>query len=101
MKPAPPSSMTRIQSDQTADQHIDELNERWGEIFRREYMAKLSFLARCPLAGHPYQHPEYRGVNRILLKGCQHYIYYRYDPTKQQITIIALWSNRRGGDPPL
>ncbi len=75
---------------------IREVETYWGSTFRREYDAVLCRLQATPRAGWPYVHPRRDDLLHILLRACQHYVYYTYDAKTQRFVIEAVWSNARG-----
>jgi len=68
-------------------------------LFQQELTNTLQQLRSSPLSGAPYPHKNIRGVRRMRLKGTQYHVYYLIE--EKTITILALWSTRRGEEPGL
>jgi len=69
-----------------------------------------TFMAELDLAVHMLENFPGLGVfyltgppnvRRILLRKTQYHVYYRFQPEKSLIVILALWSTRRGRSPSL
>ena len=90
---------------EAAERQIRDALEWWGknasaELFADEIERALSFLAEAPGAGAPFTRARRAGTRRLLLRSTRHWLYYAADPRRDLVYVLALWSNRREGDPP-
>ncbi len=44
---------------------------------------------------------DFATVRRVLMLKVHHYIFYVYDADAARVDVVAVWSNFRGGPPPL
>lgn len=64
--------------------------EEWNQAYHRLRELPLS----APISPRPKLSPL--RLRRLLLEGCQHYIYYLYEPPPiDEVIIVALRSTRR------
>jgi plasmid stabilization system protein ParE len=68
---------------------IDDLNE------------VIDLLAFAPLMGAPANSRRLRDVRRVFLERVDYHLYYRFEPAKKQVTLLAFWHARRGHPPSL
>ncbi|MCX4240404.1 type II toxin-antitoxin system RelE/ParE family toxin [Paraliomyxa miuraensis] len=71
-------------------------------LLHDELASGLQLLARLPEIGPPYPNDHVPGVRRLLLRKCQHHIYYVYDSEEPGLVVVlVIWSTRRGRGPSL
>jgi plasmid stabilization system protein ParE len=69
------------------------------DLFAQELSSAVATLELMPLAGRRVEHPEVRGLRRILLRATRYHLYYVV--ADQTVLVLALWSAVRGAGPDL
>lgn len=69
------------------------------DLLARELERALSLLTIGPMLGPAARDVRLRGVRRILLSRTGYHVYYRVQPRKRRVLVLALWSARRGRPP--
>jgi len=68
-------------------------------LFLQELSEAFSMLVAAPKAGHPYAHPEVKGVRRIHLRSTRHHVYYLAG--EDVVVVLAVWGSVKAGGPDL
>ncbi len=63
--------------------------------------AALDLLSESPEAGRPCPRKKFPGLRRLLLPTTRYHLYYLYDPDRQEVLLLAIWSAVRGRGPKL
>jgi plasmid stabilization system protein ParE len=69
--------------------------------FVSELAQAITLLGGAPQVGPKYQEGPKAPVRRLLLPRTQFHVYYRYQPAKDVVEILTVWSTRRGRGPSL
>jgi plasmid stabilization system protein ParE len=87
---------------------VDRIDMWWRDnrpaapdLFSEELEDALSLLATAPTIGAPYDAPTRRPTRRLLLPDTQVHLYYRIEEDGDTVSIMRLWSARRGRGPSL
>ena len=70
-------------------------------LFSDELSRAWKLLEAVPGVGPPYRKGPGAHVRRLLLPRSQYYVYYEYLPGSPTLTVITVWSTRRGHGPDL
>lgn len=98
--------MTRVRFVTRAAKQVREAEQWWRanrpeatNLFAEEVAAVVALLAGSPQIGSPYEPRP--GVRRVLLRRTLYWVYYVYDPVRDEVRVRALWHSTRGRTPPL
>ncbi len=69
------------------------------DLFVQELAQATATLEAMPFAGIRVDHPEVKGLRRILLRATRYHLYYVADPST--VVVLAVWSSVRGSGPDL
>lgn len=101
--------MTAIFVSPRAREHIRAIHTWWRqhrsaapEMFAEELGSAFRLIAANPRSGPPHVAiADVPGVRRVLLRRSQYRLYYRFDPTRDRIEVLAVWHTSRGREPKL
>lgn len=98
----------RIEVGSTARRQIDDLNRWWRanrssarDAVRSELARVFRLILNHPYIGPPADDIALPGVRRIHLSRIGHYLYYRVVEREAIVEVLAVWSDRRGENPPI
>ncbi len=102
------SSPLSVEISPLAAQHIHELEAWWRwnrtaapNAVREEVERALGLIALQPHSGPRALDVELKDVRRVHLSRIWHFLYYRVQHVPARIELLALWSDSRGGGPPI
>jgi plasmid stabilization system protein ParE len=90
---------------EAAERQIQEA-DRWyrenapGVDFSAQIARAFALLSETPGVGSPFPRARRRRISRLLLRPTRHWLYYTFDARRDVVYVLALWNNRREGDPP-
>lgn len=100
--------MSALRFGRRAFRDVERIDAWWRanrpaapELFSDELQDALSLLATAPTIGAPYAAPTRRPTRRLLLPDTQVHVYYRIEADGDTVSIMRLWSARRGRGPAL
>jgi plasmid stabilization system protein ParE len=90
---------------EAAERQIEEARLWWeqnasADPLVDELERALYLLREAPGAGAPFMRGRRPGTRRLLLRRTRYWVYYTVDPRRDIVYVLALWSNRREGEPP-
>jgi plasmid stabilization system protein ParE len=91
-----------------AEEQVRAIHRWWHEnhgmeprAFLDEFARATELLSAAPDIGQPFRRATRPGVRRLYLRRSQHWIYYVHVRTHALVSILAVWSTKRGAAPPL
>ena len=69
--------------------------------FEEDLEKAFGLVTSLPLAGQKVHHPRIDGLRRVLMGRVRYYLYYRAEPGKELVKVLALWHSSRKGHPRL
>jgi plasmid stabilization system protein ParE len=99
----------KIRFTRRGRQRANEADAGWQQhhpqapdLFLDEFQKALGLLAENPGLGAVYEmDPTQKNVRRFLMQQTGYYLYYRYTPGRSYISLLSVWSARRGAGPKL
>ncbi len=87
---------------------IERIQALWLEhrpavrmLFLEELERAEQRLRETPTLGVVYTQHRTGAVRRVLLPSSHHHLYYRYQPSRDLLTVLAVWGAPRGRGPRL
>ncbi len=91
-----------------ARRQIERIQAWWLEhrpaardLFLEELELAEQQLRETPTLGVVYTQHRTGAVRRVLLPRTHHHLYYRYQPSRDLLTVLAVWGAPRGCGPRL
>jgi len=98
----------RITATSSASRQIRNESHWWRRnrsgapnLFRDQLRKAFALIGEYPEAGAFADDVDLAGIRRVLLLDTQHYVYYRVNHGAERIEVLAVWSTKRGGPPPI
>jgi plasmid stabilization system protein ParE len=97
-----------VEISSLAAEHIRELESWWRRnrtaapnAVREELQRVVRVITLTPFVGRVSTDVALDGVRRIHVSRIWYFLYYRIKDDPPRIELLALWSDRRGGPPPI
>ena len=91
-----------------AARHVRELESWWRRnrrsapsAVREELRRAVRLITMTPFIGRPASNVDLPNVRQIHIARIWYFLYYRILEDPRRIEVLALWSERREGSPPI